>query len=778
MLDNEAKVWNHAQITRAIEVLELMLETQINIKLPLPENLSSNDVVDIGILHIIFSPEGSGFLERLHDQVSAEDLCNEIYNLELEDTRIAYQMSSIRRQVACSICNSHSQREISSTCYFNSSLHEAIQMLAARNVSIRNVLPYNLVDFVSEKEEDIVQNLSEYVQSIGWENIPFGEREELLLCIGYHYYTKAFYVEVSNLIMEVMETGVSNPLVYMLYFKAALKCQEYNAALEAYNAAVDASPSFAILPADRYEVHSVFSTNVFEEVYCGVDKSINKPVFIQVLKNPPAQAVENIKESSKLQHSKILEVLDVKQMPKGAVVITDYFEGVPLIQYIAENGPLDLDRWQEIAMQILGAVAHAHDFNLAHGYLSPHNILCDGENIKIGNFGFCVGELWGERIDQYNFEQASFFAPEVRRSEALELSSDVYSLGKILSYLLTGNANDPFNDSIPNHIRSIIAKSIQHDYNERYINAEEVFKNLVESLANPGDNKQPVSVETKAAESQKFIVDHNGNKVSLPDHMTVKGDKVYNNKDGSVMVLISEGPFTMGSTERNSESPVREVHLSSYLVDLYPVTNKQYMRFLQETSKMDLAKIAHPKQAKVNNFKPKGWRTPEYSTFSDLPNSPVVFIDWWDAWAYAKWAGKSLPTEAEWEKAARGSDGRMYPWGKDLPTTAMANFGGNIGKTTPVGSYPEAASPYGCLDMVGNVSEWCYDTYDPNFYKAAKTSNPVNKSDKLSRVVRGGSWTDAVTSIRNTVRGCWMNTVRYNFIGFRCVYRLDDNINI
>ncbi|BBM85236.1 SUMF1/EgtB/PvdO family nonheme iron enzyme [Candidatus Uabimicrobium amorphum] len=777
MLDNEAKVWDHSQITRAIQVLEMMLETQINIKLPLLVNLSQNDVGDIGILQILFSTEGISFLELLHEG-PLEDLCNEIYNLELEDTRIAYQMSSVRRQVASSICSSNLQREISSTCYFNSSLHDVIQMLAARNASIRNALPYDLVDCASKKEEDIVQNLAEYVQGIGWENVPFGEREELLLCIGYHYFSKSFYVDVSNLIMEVMETGVANPLIYMLYFKAALKCKEYDAALEAYNAAVDSSPSFAILPADRYEVNSVLSTNIFEEIYCGLDKSINIPIFIKVLKNPPSQAVENIKESGKLKHSKILEVLDVKQVAKGAVVVTEYFESVPLMQYIAENGPLDLDRWQEIAMQILGAVAHAHDFGLAHGYLSPHSILYDGENIKMSNFGFCVGDLWGEGINQYSFEQATYFAPEVRKSEALALSSDVYSLGKILSYLLTGNANDPFNDSIPDHVRSVIAKSIKYDHNERYANAEEIFKSLVESLANPSESRQSTPAEPKAAESPKFIMDQNGKKISLPEHMTVKGDKVYNNKDGSVMVLISEGSFSMGSTERNSESPIHDVHLSSYLLDLYPVTNKQYMRFLQETSKMDLTQLAHPKQTKVNNFKPKGWRTPEYSAFSDLPNSPVIFVDWWDAWAYAKWAGKSLPTEAEWEKAARGNDGRMYPWGQDLPTTAMANFGGNIGKTTPVGSYPEAMSPYGCLDMVGNISEWCYDTYDPNFYRVARSKNPVNRSDKLSRVVRGGSWTDAVTSIRNTVRGCWMNTVRYNFIGFRCVYRLDPDVDI
>ncbi|WP_372367140.1 SUMF1/EgtB/PvdO family nonheme iron enzyme [Candidatus Uabimicrobium sp. HlEnr_7] len=775
-MDKQIKVWNHSQITKAIQILELMLETQISIQLPLPENLSWNDVTDVGILQIILSQKAEILFEYLREE-AIEDLCNEIYNHELEDSRFAYNMSSIRCQIANIICNCSHDRQISSTCYFNSFLYETIQILAARDANILRVIPHDIGTFVSAKEEEYIGHLMQYVQGLGWENIPFGEREELLLCLGYYYYTKKYYVDVSNLIMEVMETGVTNPLIYMLYFKAAIKCNEYSAAIEAYNAAVDSSPSFAMLPTDRYTIEQVLSVNLFEEVYQGNDLYAEKKILIKVLRNPPAQALENIKESHKLKHSKILEILDVKETSKDKIVIADYFDGISLKQYVESNGSLDIDKWQEVAMQILGAVAHAHDFQIAHGYLSLHNILFDGENIKICNFGFCVGEMWGEPIDGYNMEDTTFYAPEVVKGEALELSSDVYSLGKILSYLLSGSINDVFSDDVPRYIRNIIAKSVRYGLEERYSNAEEIFKNLVEALANP-ESAKSVPAKPKTVENQNHIIDPNGNKILLPKNMTIKGDKIYNSKDGSAMVLISEGPFTMGSTERNSESPVHEVHLSTYLIDLYPVTNKQYMRFLQETSKMDIAQIAHPKQTKVNNFKPKSWRTPEYSLYSDLPNSPVVFVDWWDAWAYAKWAGKSLPTEAEWEKASRGNDERMYPWGKDLPTSSMANFGGNLGKTTPVGSYPEASSPYGCLDMVGNVSEWCYDTYDPNFYSSGNVTNPVNDSDKLSRVVRGGSWNDAITSIRNTMRGCWMNTVRYNFIGFRCVYRLDKDLNI
>ncbi len=192
-----------------------------------------------------------------------------------------------------------------------------------------------------------------------------------------------------------------------------------------------------------------------------------------------------------------------------------------------------------------------------------------------------------------------------------------------------------------------------------------------------------------------------------------------NPKDGSVMITIAAGKFIMGSNVGFAyEKPVHAVYLDTYQIGKYEVTVAQYRKFCKATGK---------KMPKAPEW---GWKD----------NHPIVNVTWDDAAAYCKWAGGRLPTEAEWEKAARGTDGRTYPWGNKWDKNKCANGYLSLASTASVGSCPAGASPYGCMDMAGNVSEWCADWFDANYYKASPSRNPKGPSRGGYRVLRGGSW--------------------------------------
>jgi len=209
-----------------------------------------------------------------------------------------------------------------------------------------------------------------------------------------------------------------------------------------------------------------------------------------------------------------------------------------------------------------------------------------------------------------------------------------------------------------------------------------------------------------------------------------------NNRDGARMVYIPEGEFLMGSPDgegRDDNRPQHKVYLDAYHIYQCEVTSGQFEHFVEETG-----------------YQPQvGFR--RYAV-PEREGHPVVEVTWNDAEAYCRWAGGRLPTEAEWEKAARGTDGRRYPWGdiwdkskcnwyKSPRFAGMADMCEGRG-TLPSGTFPEGASLYGCMDMAGNVWEWCLDWYDADYYRAGITQNPAGPSSGEFRVVRGGSWFD------------------------------------
>lgn len=221
------------------------------------------------------------------------------------------------------------------------------------------------------------------------------------------------------------------------------------------------------------------------------------------------------------------------------------------------------------------------------------------------------------------------------------------------------------------------------------------------------------------------------------------------------MVLVPAGEFMMGSTDGDpDEKPAHRIRVDGFYMDKYEVTVKQYAEFLREEG----------------GDRPSDWQTMSKTANQ---NRPVMGVDWAEAARYCKWAGKRLPTEAEWEKAARGTDGRLYPWGNDPPTPLHANYGkkewGNHEALEPVGKLENGKSPYGIYDMAGNVWEWVSDWYDNDYYKQSPSENPTGPSTGGFKVIRGGSWNTSARNLRAADRYFDPPSFRSQYVpGFRC----------
>ncbi len=252
------------------------------------------------------------------------------------------------------------------------------------------------------------------------------------------------------------------------------------------------------------------------------------------------------------------------------------------------------------------------------------------------------------------------------------------------------------------------------------------------------------------------------------------------NSDESIMVFVPAGEYYRGSKEGSHDTlPVKVLNLSNFYIDKYEVTNRQYESFVQAT----------------------GHQPSPFSQDSrfNAPESPVVGVAWSDAMQYAKWAGKRLPTEAEWEKACRGGilipdwqsqtpniglktnlmPERPFPWGNQPPDILLANYKQTGSPkdpyeyTAPIGSFSDSASPYLCEDLLGNVMEWCSDYYDPKYYNIAPSHNPTGPAQGSLRVCRGGDWDTEIFSILAYRRVAYHPNASYNTVGIRLIKSTD-----
>jgi len=203
----------------------------------------------------------------------------------------------------------------------------------------------------------------------------------------------------------------------------------------------------------------------------------------------------------------------------------------------------------------------------------------------------------------------------------------------------------------------------------------------------------------------------------------------------------------VGSDSGNEdETPQQEAFINAYNIDIYPVTNAAYKEFVDATGH------ELPRKREEGTF-PEG-----------MGDHPVVWVNWYDAQAYAEWAGKRLPTELEWERAARGSDGRTYPWGESFDAAKGNSRETGVKGTSPVGDYPEGVSPSGAFDMAGNVWEWTVDWYEA--YRGSLYE--LGRYGEQYKVLRGGSWFDGSDLVRTATRKSFDPNQGFSTIGFRC----------
>ncbi len=265
----------------------------------------------------------------------------------------------------------------------------------------------------------------------------------------------------------------------------------------------------------------------------------------------------------------------------------------------------------------------------------------------------------------------------------------------------------------------------------------------------------------------------------------LKNKLIVNEKDGTILALVPAGEFEMGDGE-DSSNPRHAVYLDAYYIGVCAVTNRQYKKFVDETGhrppdesdysfggglKWHRGGSGLSLQAAQSDASFGGGPKWKGSAFPpELSDHPVVCVSWDDARAYCRWAGLELPTEAQWEKAARGPSGQAYPWGDEWDSERCRHYvnrGG--GETCRVYDYAEGASGYGAYNMSGNVWEWCLDRYGSDYYKKSPNKNPTGPASGSIRVLRGGSWNCDSRGCRAAGRGGGRPSYRIDGRGFRAV---------
>jgi formylglycine-generating enzyme required for sulfatase activity len=513
---------------------------------------------------------------------------------------------------------------------------------------------------------------------------------------------------------------------------------------------------------------------------------------------------------ARLNHPNLARVWDHFRVGDNAYLIMDYIDGQTLQEIMEQTSGFLPEaavlRWAGQLCDVLDYLHQQHPPVIFRD-LKPSNVMLDrSDTVKLIDFGIVRHFKAGQTADTVSMGTPGYASLEQHGRGQTDARSDIYALGATLYHLVTRHEPEPaparvlpgqpdplqparvHNPKVRPSTEAALAKAMAVDPVQRFRSALEMKRALTGAVRAPTPTATiPPPAARRRIEfrwlllalAAVFVVvvwflmgqgEPGLQPTPVPPTTVPTRERVWE-KDGSVMVYVPAGEFLMGSPPGEGEDvehPQHTIYLSEFWIDKTEVTNAQYRKCVEIGA------------CRVPTC---DWGEPTYSD-SSKADHPMVCVSWQDAKAYCGWAGKRLPTEAEWEKAARGTDGRKYPWGDDFhcqrgnfndetETSSYVVPGGEgcdgYARTAPVGSFVSGASPYGALDMAGNVREWCQDWYDADYYASSPQRDPQGPSLGEYRVARGGSWSGFEWYLRAADR-FWLDPdACYGYLGFRCV---------
>jgi serine/threonine protein kinase len=500
---------------------------------------------------------------------------------------------------------------------------------------------------------------------------------------------------------------------------------------------------------NRFEIKERLGVGGMGEVFKAYDTKLQEIVAIKSITGKYAQKKEVIdmflneaKTSLKITHKNVVRVRDILHFEGNYYLIMQFVDGYDLKRWMRLNIDIksrDAKEMFRLIKPIFEALAHAHEYTI-HRDIKPANIMLDSQDgeIYLMDFGIATVTKGSKITDVIKDKKMTVGTPaymppeQIKGSKDIDKRVDIFAMGVVYYELLTKQKPNRlkialpshFNESVNPELDAIIIKMLALNPKERYHNCLDIIYDIEAVLK--------------------------GKKISNVETIITKAGEI--NQEN--FETVAEGKFYRGSGLESSiavEKPRKRIHLDEYRISIYPVTNIEYAEFLKENKTV----------------------TPPDS-FNDIcnkkPNHPVTNVSWDEAMLYCKWIGAKLPTEAQWEKSAKGTKSRIYPWGNEF-NQSYCNIENSIGESIAVNSFENGISQYGCYQMSGNIWEWCLDDFVDNFYKTrgSKNANPIAITNSDTKVLRGGSYNFVKSSARTSYRYYSRRNHKDETIGFRVV---------